>query len=176
MKKVNQYKEQLLEWFYYNEEDGTVRRAKDGYRGRYKKDDVVIPFILCSHGYGGVHIPRTRATVPYHHLILTLRGLEIPDDKVTDHIDGNTNNNDISNIRITTQQINCKNKKRRNDSTTGITGITKSTDCSSYIVRKQIAGKRVYLGSRPTVEEAKKLLDSYKDIIRADGYTERHGK
>jgi len=79
-------------------------------------------------------------------------------------------------MRVTTQQMNCKNKRKRNDNKTGITGIHKAKDCKSYIVRKQINGKRVYLGSRSTLEEAKALLESYEDTIRADGYTERHGK
>lgn len=176
MRTVNQHKDLLKEWFYLDSDGITVRRAKDGYRGRYKKGDIVQPYKLCSHGYGGVHVPTTRTTVPYHHLLMVLRGVEISDDLVVDHIDGNTYNNDNSNIRLTTQQMNCKNKRKRCDNTSGITGINKSKDCNSYIVRKQINGKRVYLGSRPTLEEAKKLLDSYDDKIRTDGYTERHGK
>lgn len=176
MKTVNKHKDLLKEWFYFNDTDNTVRRAKDGYHGRYKKDDVVQPYKLCSHGYGGVHIPTTRTTIPYHHLVAVLKGVEISDELVIDHIDGDTNNNDISNMRVTTQQVNCKNKRKRCDNTSGITGINKSSDCNSYIVRKQIDGKRVYLGSRPTLEEAKELLDSYNEMIKADGYTERHGK
>lgn len=174
MQIVNKYKELLLEWFYYNSKDGTVRRAKDGYHGRYKKDDIVQPYRLCSHGYSGVHIPTTRTTIPYHHLVLVLNHINIPDNAVIDHIDGNTNNNIISNLRVTTQQINCKNKKRRVDNSTGTTGISKSGN--SFIVRKQISGKRIYLGSRPSLEEAIQLLDSYKEIVKSDGYTERHGK
>ena len=174
MQIVNKYKELLLEWFYYNNKDGTIRRAKDGYHGRYKKDDIVQPYRLCSHGYGGVHIPTTRTTIPYHHLVLVLNHINIPDNAVIDHIDGNTNNNIISNLRVTTQQINCKNKKRRVDNSTGITGISKNGN--SFIVRKQISGKRIYLGSRPSLEEAIQLLDSYKEIAKSDGYTERHGK
>lgn len=174
MQIVNKYKELLLEWFYYNNEDGTIRRAKDGYHGRYKKDDIVQPYKLCSHGYSGVHIPTTRTTIPYHHLVLVLNHINIPDNVVIDHIDGNTNNNVISNLRVTTQQINCKNRKRGVNNSTGIAGISKNGN--SFIVRKQISGKRIYLGSRPSLEEAIQLLDSYKEIIKSDGYTERHGK
>ena len=173
---VNRYKDILLEWFYYNKDDDTVRRAKDGYFGRYKKDDIVHPYKLCSHGYGGVHIPKTRLTVPYHHLITLLRGIDIPDNAVIDHIDGNSDNNSISNIRITTQEINAKNKRKRSDNTTGITGISMCKSINEYIVRKQINGKRVYLGHRPTLEEAVKLLNSYQDVLKANGYTDRHGK
>lgn len=176
MKTVNKYKELLLQWFYYNESDNTVRRSKDGYRGKYKKGDIVKPYKLCSHGYNGVHIPTTRTTVPYHHLIYLLKGYDIPDNLVTDHIDGNTDNNLEGNIRFISQHLNCKNKRKLSNNTTGYTGISKCTKGIGYIVRKQISGKRVYLGYRSTLEEAVKLLESYSDILKADGYTERHGK
>lgn len=157
-----------------NENDGTVRRAKDGYHDRYKKDDVVKPYKLCSHGYQGVYVPTTRTTVLYHHLIAILKGIDIPDNAVIDHINGNTNDNSISNMRVVTQQINCKNKRKRKDNTSGITGIHKNGN--SFTVRKQINGIRIYLGSRCTLEEAIELLQSYDDVIKSDGYTERHGK
>lgn len=170
---ANKYKDIILEHFYLHE-DGTVRRKQNGYHNRYKKDDIVIPFQLCSHGYYGIHIPTTRRTIPYHHLLLVLNDVDIPDNAVIDHINGDTTDNSISNIRIVTQQINCRNRRKRNDNTTGITGITKAGN--SYIVRVQLNGTRKYLGSRTTLEEAKELLDSYNSIMLSDGYTERHGK
>lgn len=176
MRTINKHKDLIKEWFYYNEEDGTVRRARDGYHGRYKKDDIVKPYKLCSHGYEGVHVPTTRTTVPYHHLVAILRGLEIPDDKVIDHLDGNTKNNDISNMRVTTQQMNCRNKHKRYDNKTGVTGIHQNKNCKSFIVRIQVNGERKYLGSRPTLEEAIQLLESHKNELIAEGYTDRHGK
>jgi hypothetical protein len=109
MNTINKHKDAILEWFYLDEDDMTVRRAKNGYRGRYAKHDIVVPYRLCSHGYGGVHVPKTRTTVPYHHLLTILRGIAIPYNTVTDHKDGDSDNNDRSNIRVVTQGINCKN-------------------------------------------------------------------
>jgi hypothetical protein len=62
------------------------------------------------------------------------------------------------------------------NNTSGVTGINWNSASSSYTVRKYIQGKRKYLGHRSSLTEAVKLLDSYKDIILADGYTKRHGK
>lgn len=174
MRIVNRFKDLIKEWFYLDK-DGIVRRAKDGYRGRYKKDDIVKPYKLCSHGYEGVHVPTTRLTVPFHHLITILRGIDIPDDAVTDHINGDTTDNSIENIRIISQSYNCRNTRKKRNNTSGITGINKTKD-GLYVVRKQLNGKRIYLGCRNTLEEAIKLLEIYSDEIKSNGYTERHGK
>ena len=92
MSTVKMYKDVLLEEFYLDTDNSTVRRAKDGWGNRWKKGDEVKGYQLCSYGYYGVHIPRTRTTVNLTHLILLLRGVEIPDDMVVDHIDGNSLN------------------------------------------------------------------------------------
>lgn len=176
MRTINKHKNIILDWFYLDEDDMTIRRAKDGYRGRYTQHDVVAPYQLCSHGYGGVHVPTTRTTVAYHHLLTILRGIDIPNDAVIDHLDGDTENNSRDNLRVTTQSINCKNTVRKKSNTSGVTGINWNNASGSFVVRKQLNGKRVYLGHRKTLAEAKELLDSHTDIILADGYTKRHGK
>ena len=175
MKTINKYKDTILEWFYLDEDDMTVRRAKDGYKGRYNQHDAVIPYRLCSHGYGGVHVPATRTTVPYHHLLTILRGIEISDYSVIDHIDGNSDNNKRDNIRVVTQSINCKNAVMMKNNTSGVTGINWNKASNSFTVRKYIQGKRKYLGHRSTLLEAKKLLDSCENLLLSDGYTKRHG-
>lgn len=174
MKIVNKYKEIIKEWFYLDN-NGIVRRAKDGYHGRYKKDDIVKPYKLCSHGYEGVHIPRTRTTVPFHHLLLVLQEIDIPENTVIDHINGNTTDNRIENIRITSQSYNARNARKKKNNTSGVTGIN-ITKSGLYIVRKQLYGKRVYLGCRHSMQEAVELLKTYSEIIKSEGYTERHGK
>ena len=176
MLTVNKYSGLLQEWFYLDIDDITIRRAKNGYYGRYKKGDVVNPYTLCSYGYRGIHVPTTRTTVSLHHLLTLLRGIKIPDNAVIDHVDGNSENNHRCNIRVTTQCLNAKNQKRRKNNTTGITGINWNQGSNSYVVRKMLQGKRHYLGQRKTLKEAKQLLDSYSVEITADGYTKRHGK
>jgi len=173
---TGKHKDTLLEWFYLDKDGNTVRRAKNGYRRRYKKDDIVKGYKLCSHGYLGVHIPLTRTTISYHHLVTFLRGIEIPEDKVVDHYNGNSCDNSVSNIRIVTQQINCRNSRKRSDNTSGITGISWNKVSNSFTVRKQLDGKRVYLGMRNTLSEAVTLLNSYRQVIENNGYTTRHGK
>jgi len=176
MRTVNKHKDIILDWFYLDKDNETVRRAKDGYHGRYKKHDIVAPYRLCSHGYGGVHIPTTRTTVPYHHLLTILRGILIPENTVTDHVDGNTDNNSMKNLRAVPQSINCKNAVMKSNNTSGVTGINWNQGSNSFVIRKCIQGKRVYLGHRKTFTEAIELLNSYKSVLAAEGYTDRHGK
>lgn len=176
MQNVNKYREVLLSEFYLDADDLTIRRAKDGWRNKYAKDDVVIPFRLCSFGYGGIHIPKSRTTIAYHHLLTLLRGFDLPDGCVIDHIDGNSENNVRSNIRITTQKINCRNRAKHKNNTSGFTGISWNKKASCYIVRKYVNGIREYGGSAKTLDEAKILFEKLNQAAFKDGYTERHGK
>jgi hypothetical protein len=176
MMTVNKYQQILLEEFYLDVDDVTVRRAKDGWRNKYMAHDVVTPFKLCSYGYGGVHVPKTRTTVPYHQLITLLRGIEIPEGSVIDHLNGNPDDNSRENIRVTTQALNTRNRKKHRNNTSGSTGISWNSGADCYIVRRYVKGTRMYGGSAQTLEEAKLLLDNLEKLSYEDGYTTRHGK
>lgn len=175
MLTVNKYKDVLLEEFYLDIDGITVRRAKDGWRGKWKQDDKVIGYKLCSYGYKAVHIPRTRTSINLSHLILLLRGIKIPEGMIVDHIDGNSENNSSSNLRIVEQKMNCRNRIQHINNTSGHNGITWNKASDSYLVRLTIKGTRQYLGQRKSLTEALKLRDSYLEQRKEDGYTSRHG-
>lgn len=175
MSILNKHKDILLKEFYLDEDGSTVRRAKDGWRDKWKKDDVVVGYKLCSYGYLGVHVPKANTTVNLTHLILLLRGIEIPNGMVVDHIDGNTINNSPENLRITTQALNCRNRKMHCNNTIGYTGITFNKASNSYLVRLTVDKKRIYLGHCFTLEDALVLRNTYLDKRKQDGYTSRHG-
>lgn len=172
---VNKYADILLNEFYLDTDGVTVRRSTDGWGNRWKQDDKVEGYKLCSHGYEGVHIPKTRTTVSMTHLILLLRGIQIPDGMVVDHIDGNKLNNFPENLRIIPQALNTKNRVQHSNNTSGYTGITWSNSANQFMVRLTLQGKRMYLGCKPTLEEAIELRDSYNLLRTKDGYTSRHG-
>ncbi len=172
---VNKFKDTLLDYYYLDEDGVTVRYKQNGYYNRYKKGDIAVPFKMHKLGVLGLHVPKQRATVPLAHLILLLNGICIPDTHVVDHIDGNTNNNHISNLRVVTQTINCRNRRKPNKQTkTNENGITKSKN--SFIVRVRLNGVRHYIGSFKTLEEAVNARDQYSKQRELDGYTERHFK
>ena len=176
MLTVNKYKDVLKEEFYLDSDDITIRRNKDGWRDKYMKHDIVVPYKLCVHGYRGIHIPRTRTTVSYSHLVTLLRNIEIPDNCVIDHIDGDNTNDSRSNIRVTTQTMNCRNSRMHKNNTSGYTGISWNKGANCFIVRKYLNGKRKYAGFSKTLEGAKTILDNLDSEITEQGYTLRHGK
>lgn len=176
MLTVNEYRDTLLEEFYLDSDDNTVRRKKDGWRGKFFKDDVVIPFKMHKLGYLGVHIPRTRATISYPHLLTLLRGIDIPEGCVIDHINGDYLNNTKENLRVVTTAINTRNSKMKKNNTSGYTGISYDKKAKLYTIRKYYNGKRVYKSAR-TLEEAIVILkEMEKELIANHGYSERHGK
>jgi len=170
---VNKFKDTLKEEFSLSSDDLTIIRRKDGYLGRWKQGDVVTGYKLCSYGYEGIHIPRTRVSVNKSHLLTLLRGIDIPEGSVIDHIDGNSTNNARDNMRIVSQEINCRNAKPRINKSTGISGITKDKS-GKFIVRLYLKGVRKYLGYRDTLEEAISLRDGFNVERKLDGYTARH--
>ena len=172
---VIKYRDILLKEFKLDVDDITILRNTNGYLGRWKTDDIVLGYKLCSYGYEGIHIPKTRVSVNRSHLITLLRGIDIQDGSVIDHIDGDSTNNVRDNIRIVSQAINCRNAKARLNKSTGQNGITKDKS-GKFIVRLYLNGVRKYLGYRASLEEAITLRDSYNTERTLDGYTTRHGK
>jgi len=178
MKVAIKYKDEILLNFYLDEDDITVRRKKDCVMKKFKAHDIVIPYKYTGKSkinYGGVHVPKTRTTIGYHWLLVLLRGLTFDEKSVIDHIDGDPTNNTRSNLRVVTQQVNCKNSKMRSSNTSGYNGLTFHKPTGRFVVRRAIAGKRIWKSAK-TKEEAIKLWKELEILALADGYTERHGK
>lgn len=178
MIKALQYKEVILDWFYLDDDDITIRCKKDGYRNRYKRGDVVVPYTLkgnMGYDYKGIHIPKTRTSLSFPWVLTILRGIPPKEDSVLDHINGDITNNLRDNIRVTTQSINNKNRKKNKNNTSGFTGINYNSSANLYTIRKYIKGVRVYRSSK-TLEEALVILKELEYLSYEDGYTQRHGK
>lgn len=157
---------------YLDVDDLTIRRKVDGYLNRYKKDDIVVPFVS-SNGYLRLQIPKTRATINMAHTYYLLRKIPLPTKFLIDHIDGDKANHERDNLRIVNHKINNCNRAMRSDNTSGITGVQWSDYHQHYVIRRTIKGKRLSR-SRKTIEEAKIVLAEL--CTMDDMYTERHGK
>lgn len=77
---------------------------------------------------------------------------ECPNGFVIDHINRNKLDNRRSNLRVTTQCVNCINRGTSNKNKTGYKGIYEYGN--RYIVKIGIKGHRKYLGIYDTLEEA----------------------
>lgn len=171
MHTVNKHLNTLLSEFYLDS-TGEVRRSKDGYLGRFNKGDLAN-FFIGTGGYERIQVPKARTHLLKSHLVFVLAGNTIPDHLEIDHIDGNKLNNKIDNLRLVDRQTNCKNRTKRSDNTSGVTGIHWSDYHGHYVIRRMINGKRISR-SRKTMQEALEVLEELKAL--GDGYTDRHGK
>ena len=177
---IHKYEKILLNEFYLDIDDITIKRKKDGYLNRFKKDDVATVYLTGGVTSGGkpntyyaLHIPSTRSSIKATHLLYLLRNAHLPKNFIIDHIDGNALNDKRCNLRITNQQVNNCNRCKRSDNTSGITGIRWSNYHNHYVIRKTIKGKRISR-SRKTLSEAIKVLESLSKMDTT--YTKRHGK
>lgn len=95
--------------------------------------------------------PRRQTRVLMHREIL---GLKSDDSREGDHENLNRLDNQRSNLRICTRSQNEFNKGPRKDCKSGYRAVNFYKRTGRWVARIQVEGKRKYLGSYPTPEEA----------------------
>ena len=93
---------------------------------------------------------KTRPRRELSHIIM-----DCPDDKVVDHIDGDSRNNKKNNLRVCTQAENLCNKHFMSNSTSGEIGIHWDKHIRRWAPEIQKDGKRYHLCRYQTIEEAR---------------------
>lgn len=89
-----------------------------------------------------------------HRIIWLLTYGKWPDN-VIDHIDGNSSNNRLSNLRDIPQSVNTQNnRKARSNNTSGFLGVSTRDDMGKFQAKIQLMGKVICLGTFLTPEEA----------------------
>ena len=76
------------------------------------------------------------------------------DNKVVDHINGNTLDNRKSNLRVVTQSENNMNKRIQNNNTSGITGVYFDTYSNKWRAAIKGRGRKFYLGKYNDINDA----------------------
>jgi len=79
-----------------------------------------------------------------HQVIFLMQHGQIPE--VVDHIDGNTANNKIENLRASTKSLNACNSKLASNSTSGHKGVVWSGACNKWIAKLQFQKRQIHLG------------------------------
>jgi hypothetical protein len=121
-----------------------------------------------------------------HRLIWILINGNIPDNCVIDHIDGDSTNNRIENLRCISQKINCLNKTKSKSNTSGETGIFLFNEQGARGYRAIIKfngrqlSQRYYFHKLGEEEAFRSACEWRKERIaelnaQGAGYTERHG-
>ena len=81
-------------------------------------------------------------------------GKRIPDGMYVDHINKCKTDNRLCNLRVVCPEDSSKNMPVRSDNTSGITGVALASKGVGYRAYITVKGKRIGLGTYPTVEEA----------------------
>ena len=83
-----------------------------------------------------------------------------PDKMVVDHIDGNTLNNQKSNLRICTIGENARNRGKQSNNKSSLKGVVHVVGTQRFRARITIKGKIIHLGCYGSVREASKAYDA----------------
>lgn len=185
----------MSEWskyVYYDETSPSKLRWTES-RGNHDLKDKVVgtlnrqgrwSFVLSAFG-----VKKRRYC---HRVIWELFNGDIPEGYVIDHIDGRSENNILSNLRVVKSKVNHRNSSKNTRNKTGITGV------SRIVVNCKTSGNFTYwvaswksLDNKGHIkhfsvlklgeERAKILATRYReDMIKSlnecgAGYTERHG-
>lgn len=194
--KTKDITEDDLTLVYYDETSYTcLRYARKviGSNGRIYKNIGDIAGIEkdTSSGKDKRFIVRSQGKAIYAHRLVYALHNEISSDLVIDHIDGNSLNNKLSNLRQVTQQVNSRNIKKSSNKSTNVLGVSETSTSNSYgiwhayiatwydsegkLKTKQFACKKY--GLLPAFTRACEWRKQKIEELNAAGagYTERHG-
>lgn len=177
MSKPKQYPSQkeLLELFFYDRDTGKLfwrtskaNKTRAGTEARSKAKD------------GYLRVTIHHKTYQVHRIVWIILHGEIPEGKLIDHLDGNRENNKPDNLRLVDDSENGRNRGKRSDNTSGITGVYFNKQRNNWRVQVYNENhKKIMLGSYKTLEEAKKVRDEYLVWLEETfgiAYTKRHGE
>lgn len=82
-----------------------------------------------------------------------------------DHINGDTTDNRISNLREATSKQNQENRKLQKNNKTGFRGVVQSKSSGRYLAYVKHNREQIYLGSFATVEEATNAVKTKQDEL-----------
>jgi HNH endonuclease/AP2 domain len=122
-----------------------------------------------------------------HRVLWVMRAGEIDDSLDIDHIDGNSLNNSVENLRLVSTALNSRNQKQRSDNSSGVTGVGFITPNGfTYAVAQwcNLAGKLESksfscdkLGKELAFQQACEYRQQMLEQLNESGagYSERHG-
>ena len=97
----------------------------------------------------------------------------LDDDVHIDHIDGNTLNNKLENLRTVDRGTNNRNAARRSDNTSGVCGVSWCNRDKRWVATICKDGKRFTLGRFYSLDDAARVR---REAEPSYGYTSRHGR
>lgn len=176
-------KEYLNECFHYDEVTGDLRWKPRpihhfSCEGRRRAHESMFAGMLIrskdSSGYYTVMVSGNQFKA--HRIIWAMNFGDIPCGMQIDHIKGDRNCNLLSNLRLVSECLNARNRKRRADNKTGVNGVSFDREHNKFNASITIYGKQKRIGRFNSIDEAAKALESYKIARTIEGYTDRHAR
>jgi hypothetical protein len=103
-----------------------------------------------------------------HRLVWIYHNGDIPNEMIVDHIDGDTKNNRIENLRLATHSENLRNSKIRSTNTSGIKGVQWYKSRNKWRAQIRVDNKEKFLGYFDTIEEAETVAIAARNNIHGD--------
>jgi hypothetical protein len=119
----------------------------------------------CPSGHGYIKVRFSGRSYYAHQIVFLMHHGYIPD--VVDHIDCDTGNNDIENLRAASKSFNGMNRDKPKSNTSGVKGVVWHKGGSKWMARVTVAGRDIYLG----------LYADFADAVNAANAAriEKHG-
>lgn len=128
-----------------------------------------------SNGYLSVFVTHleNRCKFFVHHLALILSGYELVDGLVTDHVNGDRQDNRLENLRQVSHRDNTLNRTINRNNTTGYTGVY-YTRYDTYAAFINVGSRRLNLGTFKTKEEAVEARQHAEEKYRPGVVNKNH--
>lgn len=136
----------LNELFEYDKETGELSWKMS--RGTAKKGNVVGS----DNGLGYLRASINSKLYLVHRLVFLMHKGYLP--VILDHIDGNSRNNRIENLRPASQSQNQHNRKTGKNNTSGFKGVSYHKKSAKFRARISHLNQSIFLGAYNTPEEA----------------------
>ena len=120
------------------------------------------------HSSGYYLITMNKKNYRLHRLVWIYHNGDIPNGMSVDHIDGDTKNNRIENLRLATHTENMRNRKMHSTNTSGIKGVEWYKYRNKWRVRMRIDGKDKTLGYFHILEEAEAAAIAAREKYHGD--------
>lgn len=148
--------ERLKYLFFYNKRNGVFSRKKQRYH-KSKQNTKVGCFDSNGYVLIGVDNKRYRA----HRLAWLYVHGYFP-EQIVDHINMDRSDNRIENLRLASKSCNAQNSKTQINNKTGRRGVWFCKRRCRYIAEIKVVGKKHYLGSYSSFEDAKKAREVFE--------------
>lgn len=188
--QVDLNKEECSKYFRYSEiSPSKLERIKGTWTGTFYKGKLGNAGHLYHDKRKDVRYWRVKFNnkgVFVHRLIWVLFNGDIPENMVIDHIDGDSTNNSIENLRCVSKKINSTNKRLSKVNTSGSIGVFKFKEGKvegyrAVVVSGSLKVSKRFYFHKCSKQEALRLATEWRKArieelnSQGAGYTDRHG-